>query len=230
MIDLLKKNFQSFVSYIKNKNEAQEAAKEEGIEFKDETKPDLDIFDRLKKTNGKQPAAILLALFQGLFDENIETVKLHIPAFIKALVENKIFEPKDYSKGLSKLVQNFGEISMDVPKVHDYTYTFVIKPLTDIKCLNMKFVDWVPPPPRPDERKEEDDEDPDFDSSDSQFKLMALILNDPKLANRELEQSFKTAAGKRRDKIDDAEGLWADIRESLGGGADSDSIIAMLKE
>ena len=115
---------------------------------------------------------------------------------------------------------------MDLPYIHDYTYRFLIKPLCENKCLNIKFIDWVP---RPEDKKAEDEDDNiDFDNSDAQFKLMALILSDKQISNKDIEASFKTAAKVRKQKLEDADSTWQEIKEDLG--ADAEAVIKMLRD
>lgn len=77
--------------------------------------------------------------------------------------------------------------------------------------MSMKFIKWVPP----EAAKENDDDDLDLDYSDTQFKLVALMLeeflNEPDkykfkgFDNLLAESPLKEFLEKRRAKIDDAE-------------------------
>ena len=78
---------------------------------------------------------------------------------------------------------NFGELSLDVPLIHKYTFDGLINPLINLKMISLKYIKWIPPSIK-EEKKEDDDDDIDLDSSDSQFKLIALILNEFKKNDR----------------------------------------------
>lgn len=60
---------------------------------------------------------------------------------------------------------------MDCPAIHQRVYEYLIKPLIDAKILNYKFLRWDLKP-----TYEDEDEDVLFEETDSQFKLLALIL------------------------------------------------------
>lgn len=46
-----------------------------------------------------------------------------------------------------------------------------------MNSMNLKFVKWIPPEVKKEADAEAEDDDIDLDNSDSQFKLMALILD-----------------------------------------------------
>ena len=81
--------------------------------------------------------------------------------------------------------------------------------------MQYKFLRWIPP----EEKKEDDEDDIDLDSSDGQFKLWALIMNDhlnhPKtdepLDKFLKENFFDEAIKKRRAKLDSADDVWEAI-------------------
>jgi hypothetical protein len=95
-------------------------------------------------------------------DENEEKAKKHLKTLLELFYKNKTFASKDYSEGLSKFVQNFGEHCMDCPYVHSLTHIAIVKPLTSMSVMDIKYVKWSPPVF---ESKEEDDVDLDNSNS-----------------------------------------------------------------
>lgn len=93
------------------------------------------------------------------------------------------------------------------------TFKNIISPLLKAKNMQLKFLKWNPP----EETKAEDEEDIDFDTSDPQFKVAAMILNSTP-ANTDLVQFAKdngldNFVKQRKAKIDDKEQLWDTIKE-----------------
>jgi len=166
-----------------------------------------------------------------VFDDDYEKVKRHMQVFLKFVTAEKIFIGKDFSEGISMLIQNFGELSLDCPYIHKYTFETLISPLVKNKTINLRFLKWVPAV-----EDKKDDDDLDLDSADSQFKLIALILQDhlengngePKLATFIEESNFDKAMTARRSKIE-ASDFW----ESLGEEYDAkhlEEIVKAMKE
>lgn len=89
--------------------------------------------------------------------------------------------------------------------------------------MAMKYVKWVPP----DAPKEEnnDADDIDLDSSDAQFKLAAMVIDDflndkekykfKSLDNFVSETPLKDFIKQRRAKLESADDTWTEIDESL---------------
>jgi hypothetical protein len=61
---------------------------------------------------------------------------------------------------------------VDCPSIHQRVYDYLIKPLIEAKILNYKFLKWDLKPTYEDE----DEDEALFEETDSQFKLLALIL------------------------------------------------------
>lgn len=70
-------------------------------------------------------------------------------------------------------MQQFGELTLDCNFLEQMTFKNIISPLLKAKNMQLKFLKWNPP----EETKAEDEEDIDFDTSDPQFKVAAMILN-----------------------------------------------------
>lgn len=126
-----------------------------------------------------------------------------------------------------------GELALDYPHIHQVTFEGIAKPLLTQQAMAMKFIKWVPP-----EAPKDDDDDLDLNASDAQFRLAALMLeeylNDPeKYKFKNLDQlvaetPLKEFLEKRRDKIDDADQLWADVNTDLKD-AHKQAIVKLLK-
>lgn len=91
--------------------------------------------------------------------------------------------------------------------------------------MSLKFIKWVPPD-IPKDQKDEDD-DIDLDNSDSQFKLLALILDfffkEPEVFKAKdlkglvSESPVNEFLKNRRSKIESPDELWADIENEISG-------------
>lgn len=144
-----------FSEYVSQKEAEFERQEEEGEE---PPKPfDVFKFKRFIDHNGRKGSQVLYALFQGVFDDNIEMVSEHLQTLLNLMNKEKVFQKQDFTDGLSKLIQNFGELSMDVPQIHRYLFDAVIKPLTHSKSIMLKFLKWIPPD-KSEEKKAEGDE------------------------------------------------------------------------
>lgn len=95
---------------------------EEGEEPREQPAFEFDVFKNLKHNNGKTGGQILFALFQGVFDDNIEQVNEHLITFIEQVSPKAELKGVDFSDSISKLIQNFGELCLDVPLIHKYTF------------------------------------------------------------------------------------------------------------
>ena len=63
---------------------------------------------------------------------------------------------------------------MDCPHVHQLVHQAIVIPLTQLRAMDLKYMKWL----SKEEPKKEDDDDMDFDSSDAQYKLIALMMNE----------------------------------------------------
>lgn len=218
----IKKIFQKYVSHqetIENKEQDQEDDEEPAVEEKKIGPFDFKVIQGLLNVNGKRGEQILYSLFASIFDDEYEKVSRHLMSFLDTTFQQKIFSSKDYSDGISKLLQNFGEHSMDLPLIHKYTFNALIKPLVEKKAIQLKYLKWVPPDKSEEQKKAEEGEEDidDFNSSDSQFKLMALVMNDHLVSKRGslsefFEASgFKEAVEKRKAKLDDESEVYRDV-------------------
>jgi hypothetical protein len=105
--------------------------------------------------------------------------------------------------------------------IHKYAFTYLIRPLIDKGKLQLKYLKWVPPDKKEDAKEEGDDDDVDIDNSDSQFKLIALLLQDnltskkPNLQDFLKSNNLEQAIDKRKDKLEDADNVKEFIEEDI---------------
>lgn len=195
----------------------------------------MSVFKKFSEVNGRNGSAVLYALFQGVFDDQFEKAKMHLETFLKQVWQEKTFVSRDFSEGVSKLIQNFGELALDFPLIHKYTFETIIQPLLKNKAMQYKFLKWIPPEAK-EEKKEDDDIDIDLDSSDVQFKLMAIIMNDYLVLNKSSEDldrflkenNFEDAIKKRREKLESKDDVWEAIESDFKDN--SQIILSFLKE
>ena len=230
----VKKTFKQYVAHKEREQNREEVEDDEEDQTKKDKPFDMSVFRKFTDVNGKPGSSVLFSLFQGVFDDEFEKVKRHLETFLKQVLHEKTFTARDFSDGVSKLIQNFGELALDFPLIHKYTFETIIQPLLKSKAMQYKFLKWIPPEAK-EEKKEEDDEDFDLDNSDSQFKLMALIMNDQLTSykNADLdkfmkENSFEEAIKKRREKLESADDVWETIESDVKDN--SQVILSFLKE
>lgn len=170
---------------------------------------------------------LYLAAFEILEGGDAE----HLKSMLKYFCKEKIFKANDFSESVSKLIQTYGEYSLDFPKIHEYTFNLIITTLLDSHAMNIKFIKWL----APDDQKPAEDDEEEFDSSDHQYKLLALLLDDflskdgkPEglsgfIAENNLTEFLKV----RNKKLEDADNVWEYVTESCG--SNSEAILKVLK-
>lgn len=137
-------------------------------------------------------------------------------------MERKLIFAKDFSNGLSKIIAHLPELAMDCPTIHQRVFEYLIKPLIEAKILNYKFLRWDSKPTYDDE-----EEDALFEETDSQFKLLALILASqrphrswPEIVRWfEKEMYWKKCFAEKYEKLESQEAVFDDIRKEVGDEA-----------
>lgn len=228
----LKKNFEEYAA--QGTEEPDEEA--EDTVKNDDKKFDLSLYDKLKNENGKVGSGIFFNLLCKVFDEEMGKVDLHFDSYLGQIISQKKLQSKDFSEGVSKFVQFMPEIVLDLPQIHAYCFKHVIKPLVRRQCLKMRFVEWT----SKEKPAEVDPDDYVFDSTDSYYKLMALILQDYR-RDPTLEITWEAtftyyekdlrgviASKEKFEKIEEPDELWPAITDEIGE-ADAKVIIPLLK-
>lgn len=138
-------------------------------------------------------------------------------------MRGKHLQAKDFSHGISKIITHLPELVMDCPLIHQRVYAYIIRPLINAKILNYKFLRWDLKPTYEDEG----DEDTLFEESDSQFKLLALILagHRPEKSWAEIVRWYEKDVGWKRhmvlkhEKLEEKDTVFDEIREEIGDEA-----------
>ena len=120
-------------------------------------------------------------------------MQAYLRKFISGLADIQVFTNRDFSEGVSRIITLFPDIALDVPQIHIYLYSYIIKPLVDAKVMEMKGLNFRLKRKDVIQEEEGDDEDIDFDNSDCLFKFIATILvEDMKKMNKgTLVKSFE---------------------------------------
>lgn len=225
MNDTIRSNYKKFIKI--NKKEDEDKLKPVDPEEEQEPKEEFDfnVFADLKNKNGKPGALILSTLYEANIDVMEEDALKYLPVLMQHFSKNKMFEAKDFSNGLTKFISMFGELALDLPNIHKVAFEGIILPLMNTGSMNLKFVKWEKA-----QAPEGEDDDEDFDSSDAQFKLAALILNN-EMVNKKLDsitqikdfmadKQMTDLVKNRKDKIESMDELTSELKEQLGGNAE----------
>lgn len=231
----LKKNFETFAQKLENAQLEDNEEEDEEPKSNDEAF-DLALYKKLKNENGKDYGHIFFSLLTKVFDEDTRKIEKHFTKYLDQLIAQKILTKKDFSTGISKFVQFFPELVLDVPQIHKYTWNYVIKPLVEKNNLQLKFITWIPDEK---EKKEDDEDDIVFDSSDSYFMLMAIILKDQKTREKlswdqtiewySNTMKWKEVSQAKHEKIEDSDVVWDSIKSEIGE-ADAAIVIPLLDQ
>lgn len=91
---------------------------------------DTDAIRNLYKLNGRKTDEIVYSLLSQVFDEQSEKVDEHLMAYMDKLMAAKLLDKKpDINKGVSRFIQNLGELALDNPMIVESSYTVFIKPM-----------------------------------------------------------------------------------------------------
>jgi len=90
-----------------------------------------------------------------------------------------------------------------------------MKPLVKMSAISLKYVKWVPP----ETPKDDEEDEGDFDSSDNQFKLVALVLDDHLQKGKPdlkafLSENLPDFIKSRKSKIESEKELWDYIKSA----------------
>jgi len=127
----------------------------------------------LKTTNGRPGSDIIYSFVQGVVcEKNKKTLDTVFKPYFNTLLEKKLFEKKDVSDGISKIIGGLPELVMDSPVIHKLVYDFIICPSESSGTINYRKIRWDMKP----SSDVEGEDDGLFEETDTQFKLAALIL------------------------------------------------------
>lgn len=150
----------------------------------------------------------------------------------------RILNGKDYSEGTTKIVLLLEELNEDkynlrraasghTPSMSRLVFNYIISPLQKKGILNFRYVKW------------DEDSGPSDEPTDSQFRLVALILMGHKHVSRGSwsdvtkwyaeDVKWKGVFASKLEQLKDKDKIFAEITEDLGEEA-AKVIVPLLKE
>ena len=120
MNTVVQKNFSAFKH---NREEREQQRLENATAEEDQKVPespewnDTKTIVNLLKVNGKKSDEVIYSLLSQTFSEGDETLADNLVLYTDKLVRDKVFNTKDFNKGLSRFLQNFGEFAIDNPLI-----------------------------------------------------------------------------------------------------------------
>lgn len=203
--------FKKFIDFQEKEPEDEQNQEEDEQPQKKEY--DYSVFTRLQRENGRSGSSILYNLFFAVTDQPEDKLR-HLTSLMDHFIKEKYFKSQDYSEGVSLLLQQFGELGLDCSFLEPMTYHHIINPLLKAKSMQLKFLKWNPPE---EAKGEEEDDDVDFDTSDAQFRVVAMILNGtPPSTDLQVfakDNGLIDFVKQRKAKIEDKASLWDQLRD-----------------
>lgn len=138
------KNFDSYVNAKKLAAEIDpdEEPEEEEADEGAKGAHSFETFKILIEKNGRKGQEIIVALAQGvLCDKEPKVIKNYFRDYINLIITERHLNARDFSDGVSKVIQMMPELQMDCPTIYRLLFENVIVPLE--KVLDMKKIRWV---------------------------------------------------------------------------------------
>lgn len=158
--------FKNFVQVVKQQNEQDRD--EEEIEA---LIPDVGSFIDLFKLHGSKCEQVFLCFLNRLYDESNEIVHEYQRDFLeflsKRLKREKLLDVNGITSGVSKFIQNAGDLEADVPKIATYFAATLVE-LLSLKMIDFEKLVWI--------RQLEGNDD--FLMPDINYKILGHILKE----------------------------------------------------
>lgn len=156
----------NFNSYCTDKDErikVKEEMEEDDTEVHEEAPEwnETEAIRNLSRLNGKKTDEVIYSLLSQVFDEQSDKVESYLMSYTDKLLKEKVLQkPAEINRGLSKFIQNLGELALDNPMIVESSYNVFIKPMWQKKLVDFKYVKWIPPESSPGGDSEDDDFNP----------------------------------------------------------------------
>lgn len=131
-----------FTSYFKRSQENNQEEGQEATTPKAPLQPDFATIMQYVEETTATAEDIVYQLLQSVYEEKYEVIQQYLPKIVGDIIGAQNWK---LASGVSKFVQELSDLCADAPRLPEWFFNLVLKPMLDAKKFELRMIKWMQP-------------------------------------------------------------------------------------